>query len=113
MKAAEVLPRKRAFKERKPMRIATWNIDRCRPGSSARATQLAELMGHVKADVWVLTETHRDFRSGPGYELIAHSEAAADRDASKGECWAAIWARQLLQAEPLALRRDPERVAAA
>jgi len=43
------------------------------------------------ADVWVLTETSRDFAPGDGYQLIAASHDAPDRGA--GECWTAIWSR--------------------
>ncbi len=42
------------------MRIATWNINRCRPGSPTRAVTLTSLMAKVDADVWVLTETFQD-----------------------------------------------------
>ena len=38
-------------------------------------------MARVDADVWVLTETHRDLSPGPGYRLVSHSEDAPDRDA--------------------------------
>lgn len=93
------------------MRIATWNLNRCRPGSSARAAKLLDLMVPVEADVWVLTETHRGFSPGPGYRLIADSTDAPDRDAPRGECWVAIWSR--LPAEPVELTADLERVAAA
>lgn len=93
------------------MRIATWNLNRCRPGSTARAAKLLDLMALVEADVWVLTETHQDFSPGPGYRLIAHSADAPDRDVDRGECWAALWSR--LPAAPVELTADLERVAAA
>jgi endonuclease/exonuclease/phosphatase family metal-dependent hydrolase len=93
------------------MRIATWNLARCRPGSSARAVRLAELMAEIAADVWVLTETHRDFLPGPAYRLAAHSADASDRVGGRGECWVAIWSR--LPAERVTLSGDLERVAAA
>src|SRR5262245_36493386 len=92
------------------MRIATWNLNRCRPGSSARAAKLAVLMTQIGADVWVLTETYRDFTPGADFRLAAQSAAATDRDAARGECWVAIWSR--LPAEPVILMADLERVAA-
>jgi hypothetical protein len=93
------------------MRVATWNLDRCRPGPSARAARLSELMAGIDADVWVLTETHRGFSPGPGHQLVAHSADAPDRDVSRGECWVAVWSR--LPAEPLAVTADRERMTAA
>lgn len=93
------------------MRLATWNLGRCRPGSSARAATLLDLMARIGADVWVLTETHRDFPPGPGYRLVAHSADAPDRAAGQGECWVAVWSR--LPAERVELTADLERVAAA
>jgi hypothetical protein len=92
------------------MRIATWNLDRCRPGSSARARRLSAMIGDVGADVWVLTEPYRGFSPGPAYDLIAHSADAPDRHAARGECWVAIWSR--LPAQPVVLTTDLERVAA-
>lgn len=91
------------------MRIATWNIDRCRP-NSVRAVRLLEHMNGVEADVWVLTETFRNFSPGAGYKLIGHSADALDRDSAEGECWVAIWSR--LQADPVNVSADPGRVAA-
>jgi hypothetical protein len=93
------------------MRIATWNLARCRPGESARAARLLELRSLVDADVWVLTETHREFSPGAGYRLVSQSADAPDRVFSRGECWTAIWSR--LPAEPVALTADLERVAGA
>jgi hypothetical protein len=93
------------------MRVATWNLNRCRPGGSARAEQLQSRMAAVAADVWVLTETHRDFPPCPGYRLVSHSADAPDRDTGRGECWVAIWSR--LPAERVELTADLERVAAA
>jgi hypothetical protein len=68
-------------------------------------------MGRIGADVWVLTETHREFSPGPGYLLVASSADAPDRDAKRGECWVAIWSK--LPAVPIHLTADLERVAAA
>lgn len=91
------------------MRIATWNVARCRP-QSVRAARVTEWMRSVGADVWVLTETHRGLSPGPGYTLIASSADAPDRDAARGECWVAVWSR--LPARPLDLSSDRERSAA-
>jgi hypothetical protein len=94
------------------MRIATWNLDRCRPGS-VRATRIIDAMTRVAADVWVLTESYRDFTPGIGYRLVSSSIDAPDRDAAAGECWVAIWSRLASLSGPVELNNDLERVAAA
>jgi hypothetical protein len=93
------------------VRIATWNLNRARPGHGKRTSALLDHMTTVSADVWVLTETFRDLQPRGGYSLIASSSDATDRDAAVGECWVAIWSR--VAATPVALEADPERTAAA
>ena len=92
------------------MRVATWNLDRCAVGEGVRATWLRDQMAQVVADVWILTETHRDFAPGQGFRLAAYSADAPDREAARGECWVAIWTRE--QTAPVTLTRDTERAAA-
>ncbi|MBL9094689.1 MAG: endonuclease/exonuclease/phosphatase family protein [Planctomycetaceae bacterium] len=91
------------------MRVATWNLARCR-AASVRAARLRDWMARIDADVWVLTETYCDLSPEPAYTLIAHSASAPDRDSRDGEVWVAIWSR--LTAEPIDLTADQERVAA-
>ena len=93
------------------MRLATWNLDRCRPSATERANALRNAMYKVNADVWVLTETHVEFSPGPDYYLLAHSADAPDRDSKRGECWVAIWSRSA--GDSVQLTADLERVAAA
>ena len=93
------------------MRLATWNLDRCRPNATVGADALRKAMSHVNADVWVLTETHLDFSPSSEFSLLAHSENAPDRDSKRGECWVAIWSR--LGGRSVQLMGDRERVAAA
>jgi hypothetical protein len=73
------------------MRIATWNLARTPTRSKQGRSALLRLMEPRNADIWVLTETSRDFAPGAGYRLIAASNDAPDRGA--GECWVAIWSR--------------------
>ena len=91
------------------MRLATWNLNRCRTGS-VRANRLRKGINQVDADVWVLTETYIDFSPGPDFCLLAHSADAPDRNAKQGECWVAIWSR--LDGNSVQLTADLERVAA-
>jgi hypothetical protein len=93
------------------MRVATWNLARCRPRATVRGPALRGWMADVNADVWVLTETFRGFAPGPGYELAASSVDAPDRTAGPGERWVAIWSR--LPALPVPLTANLERAAAA
>ena len=89
------------------MRIATWNLARTPTRSRAGRSALRRLMEPRKADVWVLTETSRDFRPAEGYQLIAASEDAPDR--KPGECWTAIWSR--LPAAPVTTSAEIDRTA--
>lgn len=92
------------------MKIATWNLARCRPSQSARATWLRDQMAQIPTDIWVLTETYRDFSPRSDFELISSSNDAPDRDTARGECWVAMWAR--LPATQVDLSADLERCAA-
>jgi hypothetical protein len=72
---------------------------------------MRELMARVAADVWVLTETHRDFAPGADFRLVASSANAPDRHSDRGETWVAIWSRQ--PSEGVESVADPERACAA
>jgi hypothetical protein len=43
------------------LKIATWNVERPRPGGGARTSRIRDAIALVAADVLVLTETHVDF----------------------------------------------------
>lgn len=86
------------------MRIATWNLARTPARSRQGRSALLRLMEPRNADVWVLTETSRDFAPGEGYQLIAASENAPDR--GPGECWTAIWSRLPAAAVATSAERD-------
>jgi len=91
------------------MRIATWNLARPRP-TGRRASALLGHIEAVRADVWVLTETHLRVSPGAGYRLIVASTGAPDR--TPDERWTAIWAREGIEAAPVATG-DAERAACA
>jgi hypothetical protein len=93
------------------VRIATWNLNRARPGRGKRTSALLDHMADVRADVWILTETFRGLQPRGDYSLIASSSNAPDRESAAGECWVAIWSRVPATLVPLAA--DPERTAAA
>jgi hypothetical protein len=90
--------------------VATWNLDCVRPGHGPKSARIRETLAHVKPDVWVLTESHPEFAPGAGYDRIAVSAPAPDRE--RGGVWVAIWVRQGLPATALELVGEPERTAA-
>lgn len=90
------------------MKVATWNLDQRQHNATKWARQL-EHIRRIDADVWVLTETYRDFSPGPDYRLVAYSDLAGDRLTEDGR-WVAIWSR--LEGEPIELSSDRERCAA-
>jgi len=92
------------------MTVATWNLERVRPGSGVRTQRLRRALEMIDADVWVLTETHREFSPGASYREAAVSGTAPDR--TDGERWVSLWVRDSLMALPLTLRGEPERSAA-
>ena len=90
------------------MKVATWNLDQLR-SNGARAARQREAIRIINADVWVFTETQRDFSPGPGYDCIACSTPAPDLPNAVAR-WVAIWSH--LPATVVNLTADLERVAA-
>ena len=91
------------------MKIATWNVDRVRPGTGARTSRIRAAISSIPADIWVLTETHSKFQLSEVYELVASSSAAADR--GPDECWVSIWVRRSLHATRSDVSGEPNRSA--
>lgn len=85
--------------------IATWNLNNL-PLQSARAEICRAKMAEIQADVWILTETRKEFCPGEGYQRIAESDFA------DGRYWTAIWARQSFGGSKQKTS-DPERTACA
>ena len=92
------------------MRIATWNLERVRPGAGVRSQRIRDAIAGIDPDVWVLTESHADFVPAPGY--VRHAVSAEAPDRGGGERWVVIWARDGVDAQPLAVTGEPERAAA-
>lgn len=91
------------------VKLANWNLERA--STSARRDALREYTDRVGADVWVFTETHRDFTPGLPYAC----SSAEGRDRIHGldtaeDRWAMIWSwHRLEQLET----SDPTRTVAA
>lgn len=67
----------------------------------------------MKADVWVLTETHYKLSPGPEFDRVAFSREAKDLESNSGKRWVAIWVRKEIRAEREETQRDVERTACA
>lgn len=89
--------------------VATWNLDYGR-GITARSflnrLHLRDAMQAVDADIWVLTESHTDLQPAPGYVRVAMSAQADDRP--ENGRWVAIWARDGVDVDSVALNGGPE-----
>jgi endonuclease/exonuclease/phosphatase family metal-dependent hydrolase len=92
------------------MRIATWNLERVRPGAGVRSQRIRDAIAGIDPDVWVLTESHADFVPAPGY--VRHAVSVDAPDPGGGERWVVIWLRAGVDAQPLAVTGEPERSAA-
>ena len=74
------------------LRVATWNLERPNPKGWKIAPAQRRRLLEVDADIWLLTETHVDFRPTPAHVHAAFSPAHPTRR-PEGECWAAIWSK--------------------
>ncbi len=71
------------------LKIANWNLERVGPNQT-RAKRIDTAMSEIAADIWVLTETHKDI--GP-ISFYSVSSEELNRESSSGECWSAILSR--------------------
>ena len=92
------------------MRIATWNLERVRPGTGVRSQRIRDAIAGIDPDVWVLTESHADFVPAPDY--VRHAVSAEAPDRGGGERWVVIWVRAGVDVLPLGVTGEPERAAA-
>ncbi len=76
-------------------KIANWNLERVAPGQT-RAKRIDSVMSKVDADIWILTETHKDIVPVSFYTAMNEEQ---DPRSKIGERWSAILSRYLI--EPL------------
>ncbi len=69
------------------MRIGTWNLDRCPSPSSGKGLEVAARLDELAADLWLLTEVHRDWDPRGG-TFVASPPRSFDPDGPKR--WAGI-----------------------
>jgi hypothetical protein len=68
------------------LRIATWNVEKCPAPGSGRGAEVAWWQEELAADVWLLTEVHRDWRSSAGWVEVSPPRGGAP-DTQR---WAAV-----------------------
>ena len=76
-------------------KIANWNLERVAPGQT-RAKRIDSVMSKVDADIWILTETHKDIVPVSFYTAMNEEQ---DPKSKPGERWSAILSRYPI--EPL------------
>ena len=59
------------------LRIATWNLRSCPVPWSERGEEISVWQDEVGADVWLLTEVHRDWRSPAGWVEVSPPRGGA------------------------------------
>jgi hypothetical protein len=91
--------------------IATWNLNRPAATPNVRTQAMHAQIAAVKADIWVLTETHANFTL-PGYQALATPDAGREPQGRKTTMlWVREeWALQAVSVFPdLPEREDPPR----
>jgi hypothetical protein len=79
------------------LKIANWNLERALPAQD-RVSIIREHMALVRADIWILTETHEAISPFDGF--LAVTSGDPDRNFKPGERWVAIWSRLALEPLP-------------
>ena len=82
--------------EYRRVKLANWNLERA--ATSARRDALRQYTDKIAADVWVFTETHRDFTPGlphscssvEGRDGVSKLDTPSDR-------WVMIWSKHPLE----------------
>jgi len=71
-------------------RVATWNLRLCPSPGYARGSEVARWQEKLAADIWLLTEVHRDWTSESGWTSVSPPRGGTDRDIKR---WAGIQTR--------------------
>jgi len=69
------------------LRVGTWNLEKCPHPEDAKGWEVARWQDHLAADIWLLTEVHRDWESARGSVLVSPPRGG---DGSGTKRWAAI-----------------------
>jgi endonuclease/exonuclease/phosphatase family metal-dependent hydrolase len=68
-------------------RIATWNLRGCPSPGYAKGAEVARWQEKLSADIWLLTEVHRDWNSSSGWVSVSQPRGGDGPDTSR---WAGI-----------------------
>ena len=71
------------------LKIANWNLERVSPYQD-RAKRIKKAMKEISADIWILTETHKEITLPSFYSV---SCKIIDDELNPKECWSAILSR--------------------
>jgi len=71
------------------LKIANWNLERVSP-QQERAQRIYKEMLEVSADIWVLTETHKEITLESFYSISCEE---IDSELKSKECWSSILSR--------------------
>jgi hypothetical protein len=71
-------------------RVATWNLRACPSPGYAKGNEVARWQEKLAADIWLLTEVHRDWNSESGWTSVSPPRGGTDRDAKR---WSGIQTR--------------------
>ena len=76
------------------IRSATWNIERPKNAHQTRSQRILDKIGDLRADIWILTETHDAILPDIDYH-VASSPTVTDPPIchNDGEHKASIWSR--------------------
>ncbi|MED5373917.1 MAG: endonuclease/exonuclease/phosphatase family protein [Myxococcota bacterium] len=89
------------------LRVGTWNLERLKRLDSERHRRQRAWMDRVGAELWILTETHRELERFGARGVLS----APAPELTEAEAWVGIWSRHPL--EPLQAVGDPTRSAGA
>jgi hypothetical protein len=68
-------------------RISTWNLRECPSPGYAKGYEVSRWQEKLSADIWLLTEVHRDWESPSGCVSVSPPRGGASRDTKR---WAGI-----------------------
>lgn len=92
---------------RRALRVGTWNLEHCPTPWSGKGTQVAVWQQALSADIWLLTEVHRDWASPAGEVCVSAPRGGGTADTKR---WAGIQTR--LRLEPIDAAVPEDRAAA-
>src|SRR4051794_9835943 len=74
------------------MRVGTWNVEHANPSRNSDRLSILRTRG---ADIWVLTETHRDLDLSKTHRSVCSEQrpSLGNKKVRGGSTWVTIWSR--------------------